>query len=137
MNSCSNWLIQILINGCFHNGPVICSRSVIMALWWLYWLSALPRAITAILGHCLGPLQPSSAIASGHYSHPRPLPRAIITDLEHITGPIWKHPFINTIVMNNIWWSQSQQIYFQTTNYVSFWKINHKLILYQSKGKSN
>jgi hypothetical protein len=46
MKSYSNWLIKILINGCFHIGPVICSRS-----------------------------------ASGHYSHPR----AIITDLEHIT----------------------------------------------------
>ena len=37
-------------------------------------------------------------VALGHYSHPR----AIITDLEHITGPIWKHPFINTISLTGL-----------------------------------
>jgi len=48
-----SWLIKVLRNGCFHNGPVKCPRSVIMAL-----------------GGC-----------NGH-------PRAIITDLGHLTGPL-------------------------------------------------
>ena len=38
----------VLMNGCFHIGPVICSRSVIMAPGWLEW----PEA-TAILGPLL------------------------------------------------------------------------------------
>jgi hypothetical protein len=35
----------VLIHGCFHNGPVICPRLVIMALGRLYWPEAMPRAI--------------------------------------------------------------------------------------------
>ena len=62
---------EIKMNGCFHNRPVICPRSVIMA-----------SESVMTLG-----------VASGHYI----LPGAIITDLGHITGPLWKHPFINTI----------------------------------------
>ena len=35
----------VLINGCFHNGRVICPRLVIMAQGRLYWPEATPRAI--------------------------------------------------------------------------------------------
>ena len=67
-----------------NNGPLMAVLALGVASGHYSHTQPLPRAITAILGHCIGPLQPSSAIASGHYSHPR----AIITDLEHITGPI-------------------------------------------------
>jgi hypothetical protein len=56
-----DWLIKVLRNGCFHNGPVICSR-----------------------------------LASGQNN----LPCAIMTNLGYITGPLWKHSFINTILTN-------------------------------------
>ena len=56
-----SWVIKVSRNGCFYNGPVICPRSVIMALGGCN----SPR-------RCLGPLQP---------------PLAIITDLGYITGP--------------------------------------------------
>ena len=48
----------VLTNGCFHNGPVMCPRSVIMAQ-----------------GVCIG----SRTIQTS---------RAIITDRGHITGPL-------------------------------------------------
>ena len=35
----------VLINGCFHNGPVKCPRLVIMTQGRLYWPEATPRAI--------------------------------------------------------------------------------------------
>jgi len=63
----------VLINGCFHNGPVICPRLVIMAQGRLYWPEATPRANTTFRG-------------------PLWLNRG------HITGPLWKHQFINTIL---------------------------------------
>ena len=40
------FIIIVLINGCFHNGPVICPRLVIMAQGRLYWPEATPRANT-------------------------------------------------------------------------------------------
>jgi hypothetical protein len=70
------WLIKVLRNGCFHNGPVICPRSSHNG----------PRKVVLALG-----------VASGQYN----LPWAIITNLGDITGPLWKHPFINTI--SNKW----------------------------------
>jgi hypothetical protein len=41
----ASYLLTVLIHGCFHNGPVICPRLVIMALGRLYWPEAMPRAI--------------------------------------------------------------------------------------------
>jgi hypothetical protein len=38
----------VLINGCFHNGPVICPRLVIIAQGRLYWPEATPRAIHVV-----------------------------------------------------------------------------------------
>jgi hypothetical protein len=32
INNGVSWLIKVLRKGCFHNGPVMCPRSVIMAL---------------------------------------------------------------------------------------------------------
>jgi hypothetical protein len=42
-----DWLIKVLRNGCFHNGPVICPRLVIMAQGRLYW----PEAIFEVIKH--------------------------------------------------------------------------------------
>jgi hypothetical protein len=42
-----DWLIKELRNGCFHNGPVICPRLVIMAQGRLYW----PEAIFEVIKH--------------------------------------------------------------------------------------
>jgi hypothetical protein len=71
-----SWLIKVLRKGCFHNGPVMCPRSVILMA--LEVKCIVPR-------RCLGPIQT-------HW--------AIITDLGHITGPLWKYPFINTIIIS-------------------------------------
>jgi hypothetical protein len=62
-NECDICINIVLMNGCFHNGPAICSRSVIN-----------------------GPMMAVMARdnTEDHYSHPR----AIITDREHRTGPI-------------------------------------------------
>ena len=69
-----DWLIKVLRNGCFHNGPVRCPR-----------LSHIgPRKVVLVLG-----------VASGQCN----LPWAIIINLGHITGSLWKHPFINTIII--------------------------------------
>ena len=73
INNSSSWLIKALRKGCFHNVPVMCPWSVIMACE----ACIIPR-------RCLGPIQTSWAI---------------FRDLGHITGPLWKHPFINTIIM--------------------------------------
>ena len=70
-----DWLITVLRNGCFHNGPVICPRLGHNG----------PRKVVLDLG-----------VASGQYN----LPWAIMTNRGHITGPLWKHPFINTIAYN-------------------------------------
>ena len=67
----------VLINGCFHNGPVICPRLVIMAQWRLYWSEATPRVNTTFRG----PLWPNRG---------------------HITGPLWKLPFLNTFINHSI-----------------------------------
>jgi hypothetical protein len=40
----------VLINGCFHNGPVRCPRLVIMAQGRLYWPEATPRVNTTFRG---------------------------------------------------------------------------------------
>ena len=40
-----DWLIKELRNGCFHNGPVICPRLVIMTQGRLYW----PEAIFEVI----------------------------------------------------------------------------------------
>ena len=70
-----SWLITVLRNGYFHNGPVICPG-----------LSHNdPRKVILALG-----------IASGQYN----LPWVIMTNLGHITGPLWKHTFINTILLD-------------------------------------
>jgi hypothetical protein len=53
----------VLINECFHNGPVIYPRLVIMAQGRLFW----PEA-----------------------------------NREHITGPLWKQPFLNTFISQSI-----------------------------------
>jgi hypothetical protein len=42
--------IIVLINGCFHNGPVICPRLVIMAKGRLYWPEVTPSADTTFRG---------------------------------------------------------------------------------------
>jgi hypothetical protein len=68
------WLIKVLRNGWFHNGPVICPLLSHNG----------PRKLVLVLG-----------VASGQYN----LPWAIMTNLGHITDPLWKHPFIYTIVM--------------------------------------
>ena len=68
------WLIKVLRNGCFHNEPVICPRLSHNG----------PRKVILALG-----------VASGQYN----LPWAIMTNLGYITGPLWKHPFINTIII--------------------------------------
>jgi hypothetical protein len=70
-----DWLIKVLRNECFHNGPVICPRLSHNG----------PRKVVLALG-----------AASGQYN----LHWAIMTNLGHITGPLWKHPFINTIITN-------------------------------------
>jgi hypothetical protein len=67
------YIIIVLINGCFHNGPVICPRLVIMAQGRLYWPDATPWANTTFRG-------------------PLWLNRG------HITDPLWKHPFLNTFI---------------------------------------
>jgi hypothetical protein len=67
----------VLINGCFHNGPIICPRLVIMAQGRLYWPEATPRANTTFRG-------------------PLWLNRG------HLTGPLWKHPFLNTFINQSI-----------------------------------
>ena len=41
----------------------------------------------------------SQCIVPRRFLGPIQTPWAIITDLGHITGPLWKHPFINTITM--------------------------------------
>ena len=74
INNDSSWLIKVLRKGCFHNVPVMCPQSVIMALE------------VSVL---------SLGVALGQYRHLGQL----ITDLGHIAGPLWKHPFINTIIM--------------------------------------
>jgi hypothetical protein len=58
-----DWLIKVLRNGCFHNGPVICPR----------------------LSH-IGPQKVVFAlvVGSGQYN----LPWAIMTNLGHITAPL-------------------------------------------------
>jgi hypothetical protein len=37
----NDWLVKLLRNGCFHTGPVICPRLVIMAQGRLYWPEAI------------------------------------------------------------------------------------------------
>jgi hypothetical protein len=61
MNNGLRWLIKVLRKGCFHNGPVMCPRFVVMACE----VCISPR-------RCLGPIQTYWAI---------------IRDLGHITGP--------------------------------------------------
>ena len=56
----------VLINGCFHNGPVICPRLVIMAQGRLHWSEATPRVNTTFRG-------------------PLWLNRG------HVIAPLWKH----------------------------------------------
>jgi hypothetical protein len=80
------WLIKVLRNGCFHNGPVICPRLSHNG----------PRKVVLALG-----------VASGQYY----LPWAIMTNRGHVTGPLWKHSFINTILMGlSRWLSRIQKI---------------------------
>jgi len=69
--------IIVLINVCFHNGPVIYPRLVIMAQGRLYWPEATARANTTFRG-------------------PLWLNRG------HITCPLWKHPFLNTFINQSI-----------------------------------
>jgi hypothetical protein len=69
-------IIIVLINGCFHNGPVICPKICNNGPRSLYWPEAMPR---------------DNALTW----------RAIITDRGHITGPLWKHPFLNTCTFIN------------------------------------
>ena len=61
----------VLINGCFHYGQVICPRFVIMVQWRLYWPEATPRSNTIFRG-------------------------PLWLNRRHITGPLWKYPFLNT-----------------------------------------
>jgi hypothetical protein len=61
MNNGLSWLIKVLRKGCFHNGPVMCPRFVVMACE----VCISPR-------RCLWPIQTYWAI---------------IRDLGHITGP--------------------------------------------------
>ena len=77
MNSYSYCLIKVLINGCFHI-PNMNSYS--------YWLIKvlINRCFHIVPAICSRSVIMALGVASGHYSHPR----AIITDLEHITGPI-------------------------------------------------
>jgi hypothetical protein len=41
----NDWLVKLLRNGCFHTGPVICPRLVIMAQGRLYWSEAIFEVI--------------------------------------------------------------------------------------------
>ena len=68
-----NWLIKVLRNGCFHNVPVIWPRLSHNG----------PRKVVLARSNAEGQCN---------------LPWAIMTNLGHITGPLWKHPFSNTIV---------------------------------------
>jgi hypothetical protein len=82
------WIIKVhvLRNGCFHNGLVICPRLSHNG----------PRKVVLALG-----------VASGQYY----LPWAIMTNRGHVTGPLWKHSFINTILMGlSRWLSRIQKI---------------------------
>ena len=46
--------IIVLINGCFHNGPVICPRLVIMAQGRLYWPETIFKSVENITdGWCV------------------------------------------------------------------------------------
>ena len=47
-----SWLIKVLRKGCFHNGPVMCSRYVIMALE----VSVLFHGVASGQYRLLGPL---------------------------------------------------------------------------------
>ena len=64
--------------------PVMCPRSVIMVLE----VCIVPR-------RCLEPIQTTWAI---------------ITDLGHITLPLWKHPFVNTIKLDNFVYDKYKSI---------------------------
>ena len=67
----------VLVNECFHNGPVIYPRLVTMAQGRLFWPGSTPNANTTFRG----PLWPNR---------------------EHITGPLWKQPFLNTFISQSI-----------------------------------
>jgi hypothetical protein len=72
-----DWLIKVLRNGCFHNGPVICPR-----------LSHNdPRKVVLAL-----------SVASGQHNRPC----AIMTNLGHITGPSWKPQIYSTTGVNEL-----------------------------------
>ena len=66
----------------------------------------------------------TSKIASAQYN----LPWAIKTNLGHITGPLWKHPFLNTFI------NQSISILSNLHSFWRFWKfkILKILISYES-----
>ena len=81
------WLIKVLRNRCFHNGPVICPRLSHNG----------PRKVLLALG-----------VALGQYN----LSWAIMTNLGHITGPLWKHPFINTILLTNLLYYDYKCLFF-------------------------
>jgi hypothetical protein len=67
----------VLINGCFHNGPVISPRLVIMAQGRLYWPKAMLRANTTFRG-------------------------PLCLNRGHIAGPLWKTPISYTDKYNII-----------------------------------
>ena len=58
----------------------------------------------------------TSKIASAQYN----LPWAIMTNLGHITGPLWKHPFLNTFI------NQSISI---LGNLHSFWRVGYNCFI--------
>ena len=65
LDACS--ITIVLINGCFHNGPVISPRLVIMAQGRLYWPKAMLRANTTFRG-------------------------PLCLNRGHIASPLWKTP---------------------------------------------
>ena len=60
-----SWLIEVLRKGCFHNGPVMCPRSVIMALE----VSVLSLSVASGQYRLLGPLLQTLDTKQGHYEN--------------------------------------------------------------------
>jgi hypothetical protein len=75
-------------------------------------------------------------LAQGVSSGQHNLPWAIMTNLRHITGPLWKHPFINSIFINfdfkidqwNTWFYESM-FHSNMMRQFTWWRLFQKLNL--------
>ena len=65
INNGFSWLIKVLRKRCFHNGPVICLRSVIMALE----VSVLSLGVASGQYRLLVPLLQTLGTKQGHYEN--------------------------------------------------------------------